>query len=202
MAEVFLRQGHRGQALEIYRALLQSTPGDTRLSEKVNALETELEGGVVPGEQGEPAAATDGSTVESGSSYAVSATGGQTVKAMLRGLLASKPAAPAPPEAIPAPTPPARNLAGSGPELVGEPTRPAQEPLSLSSIFGEDASPVPPALGGGPAKAEADEGFSFDSFFGDEAESVSQRPSGSRPKGREDEEDLDEFQSWLQDLKG
>ena len=152
---------------------------------------------------GEPAvAAGDGATVNSGSSYAASATGGQTVKAMLRGLLAAKPVAPAPPEAIPAATPAAGNLAGSGPEMVGEPTRPAQDPLSLSSIFGEDSSPVPPALGGGVAKAETDEGFSFDSFFGDEVGSDSKRPSDSRPKGREDEEDLDQFQSWLQDLKG
>ena len=85
---------------------------------------------------------------------------------------------------------------------MGEPTRPAQEPLSLSSIFGEDASPVPPALGGGAAKAETDEGFSFDSFFGDEGGSGSNRSLGSRPKGGEDEEDLDQFQSWLQGLQG
>jgi hypothetical protein len=207
MAEVFLSQGHRGEALEIYRALLQSTPGDTRLSEKVNALETELEGvaAVGVGEGGEPAAASetgDEPTVESGSGYAASATGGQTVKALFRGLLAAKPVAPAPPEAIQAPTPPAGDLAGSGSDLVGEPTRPAQDPLSLSSIFGEDTSPVPPAVGGGAAKAETDEGFSFDSFFGDEGGSGSRRPTDSRPKGREDEEDLDRFQSWLQGLKG
>ncbi len=204
MAEVYLSQGHRGEALEVYRALLQSTPGDVRLSEKVSALETELEGGVVAGERDEPTPeAGDGSTVESGSSYAASATGGQTVKAMFRGMLAAKPAAPAPPEAMPATPPAAGNLAGTSPEVMGEPTRPAQDPLSLSAIFGEDASPVPPALGGGSAKAETDEGFSFDSFFGDEeGGSDSKRLSGSRPKGREDEEDLDRFQSWLQGLKG
>jgi hypothetical protein len=203
MAEVYLSQGHRSEALEVYRALLQSSPGDVRLNEKVSALETELEGGVVAAES-EPAPEDgDGSAVESGSSFAASATGGQTVKAMFRGLLGAKPAAPAPPEAMPASPPAAGDLAGTGPEVVGEPTRPAQDPLSLSAIFGEDASPVPPALGGGSTKAEADEGFSFDSFFGDEeGGSGSKRLSGSRPKGREDEEDLDQFQSWLQGLKG
>jgi hypothetical protein len=204
MAQVYLSQGHRGEALEVYRALLQSTPGDARLSEKVSALEMELEGGVVAGERDEPTPeAGAGSTVESGSSYAASATGGQTVRAMFRGMLAAEPAAPAPQEAMPATPPAAGNLAGTGPEMVGEPTRPAQDPLSLSAIFGEDASPVPPALGGGSAKAETDEGFSFDSFFGDEeGGSGSERLSGSRAKGREDEEDLDRFQSWLQGLKG
>jgi hypothetical protein len=138
-----------------------------------------------------------------GVSYAASATGGQTVKALFHDLLATRPAEPSPPEA--SPTPEARDLANSGQGVVGEPTRPAQDPLSLSAIFGEDSSPVPPALGRGPADAEGEAagGFSFDNFFGDEkGESGSKRPSGIRPKGRENEEDLDQFQSWLQGLKG
>ncbi len=199
MAEVYLSQGHRLEALDVYRVLLRSTPDDARLSEKVSALEKELDSGV----GGEAVVVADGAVVEPGVSYAASATGGKTVKALFHDLLATRPAETASPEVSAAPE--ARDLADSGQGVVGEPTRPAQDPLSLSAIFGEDSSPVPPALGRGSDKAEGEVegGFSFDNFFGDEkGDSGSKRPSGSPPKGREKEEDLDQFQSWLQGLKG
>jgi hypothetical protein len=199
MAEVYLSQGHRLEALDVYRVLLQSTPGDARLSEKVSALEQELEGGVVAREHAAPE--VDGFPGESGGRYAASATGGRTVKALFQDLLATKPVAEISLEAPPAQE--AGDLVDTGQNVVGEPTRPAQDPLSLSAIFGEDTSPVPPALGRGSAKAEGEEGFSFDNFFGDEkGAGSSKRPSGGPPKGREAEDDLDQFQSWLQGLKG
>ena len=199
MAEVYLSQGHRLEALDVYRVLLQSTPGDARLSEKVSALEEELEGGVVAREDAAPE--VDGFPGESGGRYAASATGGRTVKALFQDLLATKPVAETSLEAPP--TQEAGDLVDTGQNVVGEPTRPAQDPLSLSAIFGEDTSPVPPALGRGSAKAEEEEGFSFDNFFGDEKDAASsERPSGGPPKGREAEDDLDQFQSWLQGLKG
>lgn len=203
MAEVYLSQGHRSEALEVYRTLLLSTPGDARLSEKVSALEKELEGGGADGAES-PLEAGDGSSVESSSGYAASATGGQTVKALFHGLLAAKPAAQVLPDAPTEEMPTsAGEIGDTGQEVVGEPTRPAQDSLSLSAIFGEDSSPVPPAVGRGSAEAEKGEGFSFDSFFGDEeGESGPKPPSGGQSKAREDEEDLDQFQSWLQGLKG
>jgi len=137
--------------------------------------------------------------VESEASYDASATGGQTVKALFRGLLATSATTVPQPEVKPAP---AGDLASTSQEVVGEPTRPAQDPLSLSAVFGEDASPVPPALGRGEAKGGAEDGFSFDNFFGDSQGAASKSPSRGPSKGREDEEDLDQFQSWLQGLKG
>ena len=201
MAEVYLSQGHRLEALDVYRSLLRSTPGDVRLSEIVSALEQELESAVVPGDEAVQEA--DGVEEEPEASYAASATGGQTVKALFHDLLATRPAETGPPESSPAQED--GTAADTGRSVVGEPTRPAQDTLSLSAIFGEDSSPVPPALGRGSDKdeGEAEGGFSFDNFFGDEkGGSGSKRPSGSPPKGRESEEDLDQFQSWLQGLKG
>ena len=86
-----------------------------------------------------------------------------------------------------------------------------RQPLRLALVADTTADPdtalrarpvKPQGRGGGPAQADTDEGFSIASAFGDETGSVSKRPSESRPKGREDEEDLDQFQSWLQGLKG
>ena len=77
----------------------------------------------------------------------------------------------------------------------GSPTRPAEDHLSLSDVFGDDTSPVPPAV---PAAEEsAASGVSFDAFFGDTGTPA---PASSRSPSRDDE-DLDQFHSWLQNLK-
>ena len=101
----------------------------------------------------------------------------------------------------------------------GEPSRPADDHISLDSVFGEDATrrgsgkqaesaPAPGKTGG----------FSFDEFFaggkagaaggadgGTEATSA-KTPGGSRSSGRtqrppEDEVEADQFQQWLKKLK-
>jgi hypothetical protein len=86
----------------------------------------------------------------------------------------------------------------------GAPTRPASDPLSLSAIFGEEAT-APPAT---PPQASAStpttgHAFSFDQFFGakDSAGGGQSAPSTrtSKPSGLE--EDLDQFQHWLKSLK-
>jgi hypothetical protein len=75
------------------------------------------------------------------------------------------------------------------------PTRPAADHLSLSAIFGETGSPVPPAVAAG---APADEdGMSFDAFFGGDAPAGAAR---TRAASRDDD-DLDQFHAWLQNLK-
>lgn len=90
---------------------------------------------------------------------------------------------------------------------TGEPTRPAQDRLSLSAIFGEDASPVPPAVrvpaGGGMASAVGPKTgrFSFDAFFGGQRGEALAAHDAGRAGSHLDDEDLDQFQAWLQKLK-
>jgi len=206
MAELYMSQGHRNEALEVYRILLDETPDDHRLKEKVEALESELEGVAAAEESSDAAAdsAWDEVTVsedaEPAPNYAASKTGGQPARAFFKDLLASRPTAAAPPEAasIEDSEEPAR-------DVVGEPTRPADDRLSLSAVFGEDTSPVPPAVAG-TDESEGEvtgEGFSFDSFFGgDRGDPGRRRPAARRARSDEDEADLDQFHAWLQGLKG
>ena len=105
----------------------------------------------------------------------------------------------------------------------GEPSRPAEDHISLESVFGDEAgrrtnvqpaeAPAPAA----PADGSKTGGFSFDEFFAGKqggagaapegAEAASPRtPGGSRSSGRnqrapEDEVEADQFQQWLKKLK-
>jgi hypothetical protein len=77
----------------------------------------------------------------------------------------------------------------------GAPTRPAADSLSLSSVFGEETPAAPPAVPSAPSERER---VSFDDFYG--TTSPTQAPRGPRaaePKS----DDLDEFHTWLQNLK-
>jgi tetratricopeptide (TPR) repeat protein len=194
MAEVYLSQGHRFEALQVYRVLAADSPDDQRLREKVTALEGEL----ASVEVSEPDAVTTESPDDGQetAAYHAGASGGTSVKALFQGLLSAQPAIPESQE-----VPTAGSGAGTptGGSVSGEPTRPAQDPLSLSAVFGEDASPVPPAVRGG--SEEQGEGFSFDSFFG-QARNTGRSRSAGRARRGEDEEDLDQFHAWLQGLKG
>jgi hypothetical protein len=84
--------------------------------------------------------------------------------------------------------------------VSGEPTRPASGPLSLSAIFGEDSSPVPPVVAG-PDTAEArPPGSHFDEFFGERpAEATTTRARSVRLDS--DQDDLEQFHKWLKGLK-
>src|SRR5439155_1995495 len=123
--------------------------------------------------------------------YLARETQGQSVAEFFRAMLAARPpaVASAPAAATPAP-------AQSTPEATGAPTRPATEALSLSSVFGEEGTPSPPAV---PAPgAPAGSGVSYDEFFG------GQTPTGSQRSGRSSDaksDDLDQFHAWLQNLK-
>jgi hypothetical protein len=115
--------------------------------------------------------------------------------------------------------------AAEPPSPHGEPSRPAQDHISLDSVFGDesvrrqgapaDASPSPAPAGGG--------SFSFDDFFqggavpppppatpGAAPAEPSSEPDGPRTPGRssgrmphppEDEIEADQFQQWLKKLK-
>jgi tetratricopeptide (TPR) repeat protein len=215
MAELYLRQGHREDALRVYQALAAQRPHDSRLRDKVAELSA-------PPSRSRPSG------------------GGQSAGAFLRGILNARPGTPAPPPPEPpvAPRssassvpPPAMEeqqdaaqseeapaaAARGGDPAPGSPTRPASDTISLDSVFGEESSRA-----SAPAESEsasdagtappAEGGFSFDDFFGSAGSSnaggnktsaPNARPS--RPSGRarapEKEEDLDQFQAWLKSLK-
>lgn len=189
MAELYLRQGHRHEALRVYRQLAARTPGDVHLRERV----AELAASVAEGSAARRAAVA----------FSATATGGQSVEALFRELLGTS---------LAGGESGAGTESGRGGEAEsgsGAPTRPAQNSLSLSAIFGEDASPIRPTVTpamGAPEQTESGEtgkpGVSFDQFFGDRGSA--QSGSGGRPrrnsKGGADE-DLDQFQSWLKGLK-
>lgn len=74
-----------------------------------------------------------------------------------------------------------RTMLAARPPGEGEPTRPPQDGLSLDSVFGKEAPAAP---------------VSFDDFFG-------AKPEGSSAEQGPDpgNDDLDEFHTWLQNLK-
>jgi len=112
----------------------------------------------------------------------------------------------------------------------GEPSRPADDHISLDSVFGDDAgrrnaqpgeepgSSAASSQGAAAAGGSKTGGFSFDEFFaggkpgaaggadGASEAASPKTPGGSRPSGRsqrapEDEAEADQFQQWLKKLK-
>ncbi len=192
MAELYAAQGHRTEALGVYRILFDRNPENERLRQRIIDLESALAAQVA---------------ADAAPSYAASVTGGRAVAAFLGGLLKARPVTvelPEPPAAaVPEVVQEAPDEAGEAAVASGEPTRPADDRLSLGAIFGEDPSPVPPASAATGAHSGGAGGFSFDDFFG-KADSA---PSGRSPSGTqravrgEEGDDLDQFHSWLQSLK-
>jgi len=194
MAELYAGQGHPTEALGVYRILYDRNPDNERLRLRIQELEAVLAAQVH--ENAEP-------------SYAASVTGGNAVASFLGAMLNARPAKVDIPEPPPAPElPVAASTAGEdGAEAVasGAPTRPAIDRLSLGAIFGEDPSPVPPAENTAGAEPQPGAGgFSFDEFFGGAEASPSRRTSSGAvraTRATDDEDDLDQFHSWLQSLK-
>jgi tetratricopeptide (TPR) repeat protein len=118
-------------------------------------------------------------------SYSVGETGGRSVLHLFKGILSARP----PLQASAAPVRPAPG-AGS----AGAPTRPAADALSLSSVFGEEASETPPAV---PASNQGAGSVSFDDFFTSPSASPARTSRAPDPKS----DDLDQFHAWLQNLK-
>jgi tetratricopeptide (TPR) repeat protein len=115
-------------------------------------------------------------------SYLARETSGRSVASFFHSLLAARPPAGAGSARV-----------GTGSQVDGgAPARPAQD---TGSPAGDDNLPVPPAVPA--ADQKADGAVSFDDFFGSEKE-------GSTPlrqRAEPGKDDLDEFQSWLQNLK-
>jgi tetratricopeptide (TPR) repeat protein len=188
MAETYARQGLNDQALHVYRQLAAQMPGDHRLEAKIRQLEAVVGAG---GEAGGRWPA-----------YSASVTGGESVESFFHSLAAARPAA------LGGPTEPASGLSAepqTEDQSPGAPTRPANDALSLSAIFGEESTQPPPATPPAPPSASTPttgHAFSFDQFFGGKDAPGSGSQSSGRttpPSGLE--EDLDQFQNWLKSLK-
>src|SRR5260370_3468658 len=139
MAELYLKQGHKTDALRVYQALLRQRPGDVQLAAKI----AQLSG------QALPAAAAPAPPPRRRSGPGSGATRGPFFKGVPGGRRVTPPPAPAPPEPRPAPprAPPTPASAasaaaestldsavrrrgdadGSSPQ-VGQPSRPADRP--------------------------------------------------------------------------
>lgn len=175
MAELLLRQGHPAEALKVYRHLESRSPGDARFLEKIARLERAA------------------SETPRAPAYSVEVTRGESVQVFLRGVLASRPPAAAGAASVHAES--SRPRGSADPD--GAPTRPAHDSLSLSSVFGEESTPTPPAVpaGGG---AGSQGGVSYDEFFGASGASPTTRPARASDSKSDD---LDQFHAWLQNLK-
>lgn len=191
MAELYLRQGHRGDALAIYRQLAERRPDDRRLASLVADLAAEVDAGPAPA----PA-------------YAAVETGGRSVAELLRGILAERlPAAPPAPERFSSGDAPAAEFRGrdevlSDADDQGEPTRPAGDHLTLGAVFGEEAAAPPPAISEPDAPPPASgNGLSFDQFFGAPPAAEPDATRTERPPPTDQPDDLDQFHAWLQSLK-
>ena len=142
---------------------------------------------------------------------------GVSAQAFLKGIWSGRGSTPPPPPEEQSTLASAFDAAGPPP---GEPSRPAQDHISLDSVFGDEAarraSPAAEAASLQPDGSKTG-GFSFDEFFaggkagGDSAATGSETsspktPGGSRTSGRaqrppEDEAEADQFQQWLKKLK-
>ncbi len=198
MAELLVQQGHAGEALTVYRHLQRRSPGEARFVAKI----ADLERVTTPRPPAEPAAAEPAAAELASApgslaaaprpAYSVLETQGQSVQAFLRGVFGARLAAGVTishPET-------ARPAATNSADPDGAPTRPAHDSLSLSSVFGEESTPTPPAVpatGGG-----GQSGVSFDEFFGPPGASTAPRA----PRAQDSKsDDLDQFHAWLQNLK-
>jgi hypothetical protein len=120
-------------------------------------------------------------------SYRAAETGGRPITQVFKAILTARP----PAQAAAAAVRPASTAGGSS----GAPTRPAADALSLSSVFGEEGSATPPAM---PAPNAGSGAVSFDDFFGSPSGSAASRtPRAADSKN----DDLDQFHTWLQNLK-
>jgi tetratricopeptide (TPR) repeat protein len=182
MADLYLRQGFRSEAVDVYRRLLSQRPGDTSLAAKLRAAEAPPP------------------------NLSAAALGAESVAVWLKRVATSR----LPERRADAgqtsngPTPLDAAFSAPAPEPVGEPAHPAPEAFSLEQIFGS-APEVPPATAEGSSAPHAPPpgaGTSFDEFFGQPGQG-SVRPADKVPErlSRPDDEDLGEFNAWLQSLK-
>jgi tetratricopeptide (TPR) repeat protein len=188
MAELLAQQGHAAEALAVYRHLESRSTGEPRFAEKIAELEhAAATRAAAPAGVAEPAPTP--APERPRPAYSVLETHGQSVQAFLRGVFGSR----LPAGSVSSQPEPARATAA---DPDGAPTRPAHDSLSLSSVFGEESTPTPPAVSAAGGGGQG--GVSYDEFFGSPGASTTPRPPRA-PDSKSD--DLDQFHAWLQNLK-
>jgi hypothetical protein len=191
-AEALAKAKAQAEALAQEKAQAEALAQEQAQAEAVAQAEAEAKQSAAPPPQepaptAEPTASAPESVAPVEVGYSVIETRGQSIAAFFQALLVARP--PADPGTATATA--TASASGEG----GAPTRPAEDPLSLSSVFGEDsASMAPPVATSGPAK---EAGVSFDDFFGASADGSTRTPGSAEPG----KDDLDQFHSWLQNLK-
>jgi hypothetical protein len=197
MGDLYLRQGLRDQAADVYRRLLEQRPDDAALKAKLAAIESP------------PAMSAAALGAE-----AVGTWLQRIARAVLPGSAASSP--PSPPETgptpmeqafdAPEPEPEPDPVAAAEPAATaasvtpsGNPARPATDQFSLDQIFGAGGQPAAEAAPPPPAPHAM--GSSFDDFFGSAPQTETVRPKESTPGNRQSEDDLSAFNAWLHGLK-
>ena len=190
VGDLYLKQGFRSEAAEVYRRLLAQRPDDARLRAKLAQVETPPR-------------------------LSAQALGVESVGVWLRRVARASLSARAP-EALPeppaeGPTPmesafsapePEPAPAPAPPEVPGQPARPATEAFSLDQIYGAEGG-APPAAEPAPAPAPPlppKLGATFDEFFGGRPEGESLRPQPAESQAPSDD-DLSAFNAWLHGLK-
>ena len=185
-AEALAKAKAQAEALAQEKAQAEALAQEQAQAEAVAQAEAEARRSAAPPRQeptAEPVASTPESVAPVEVGYSVIETRGQSIAAFFQALLVARPPAD--------PGTPTASGSGEG----GAPTRPAEDPLSLSSVFAEDGAPLaPPVATSGPAK---EAGVSFDDFFGASADGSTRTPGSAEPG----KDDLDQFHSWLQNLK-
>ncbi|MBI1966618.1 MAG: hypothetical protein HYS40_01390, partial [Gemmatimonadetes bacterium] len=221
MAELYLKQGHQEDALRVYEALLTQRPGDARLQAKVD----ELSGRAAPVASVPVVGAAPAAAAAPARRQLARAASGQSAPEFLRRVLRGEAVAGAPAPPVAAAQGSALESAfasvsaEAAPEVEpaeppGAPTQPADDNISLDAVFGDQVGrasgaelPSAPAPAAGPGGGTG--GFSFDDFFGAQPSAggqtspAQQKPpsSGRTTRQPADDEDLDQFQSWLKGLK-
>lgn len=195
MAELYLQQGHRDEALRVYRALLEKRPGDAGLLAKVASLQPapaqpartgpsirELLHVLAlrrPGYRPDPPANGNGTAAHA---HAV----GPDELAYVFGNSAVSPEDES--AALTLSTAFVEQN-GHASILAGAPAHPAASDLSLNTVFSAD-NPAPP-----PASS-----FSFDKFFSQRATAEHGIQTGG-DEPTESKEDVAQFSQWLEGLK-
>ena len=237
MAELYVKQGLRPEALSVYEQLSAAAPGDERLAARVASLRAELadlaraSGPRVrdffasfavrrPGERSVASAPpadddfggnyTDEFPTPPSSTRAVpsppehdatpthaetSEANAERVRGSIDALFGNRPIGSVEDSAASA-LAQAFGTEGDATPLAGNPTRPASGELTLDSVFRD-----------GTRGARTSQGFSFDQFFSQNVEgektsgnAPQEPPTGGEPAERS-EDDIEQFNSWLQGLK-
>ncbi|HEY2377503.1 MAG TPA: tetratricopeptide repeat protein [Gemmatimonadaceae bacterium] len=228
MAELYVKQGHLDEALEVYRRLLKLHPDDANLAARASALEQDRDGRL----RGVPAVPSPAPEVVADAGPTIREFLGQIAESRPRGSRSPDDFAPAIPNSVPEArsAAPAATVGGSIHNLFTDAEqRPRADQVgqtnhdATAASASHDRAAAEPSLGGRPATPAATElsldhvfrhatpatgsgaqaGFSFDQFFSQQAQqdvtASDAEPSSEAGAGQPD--DIQQFNAWLEGLK-